>query len=69
METHEQALLAVLADHLEVTEKLLEHYIKLTQMVQQSAGSVIFEQHPTLEELRSSTLLLHKRVHAILDRK
>jgi hypothetical protein len=34
METHEQALLAVLADLLEVTEKLLEHYIKLTQMVQ-----------------------------------
>jgi hypothetical protein len=68
METHEQALLAVLAGHLEVTEKLLEHHIKLTQMVQQQAGSLIFEQHPTLEALHTSTRLLHERVHAILHR-
>lgn len=69
METHEQALLAVLAEHLEVTERLLEHFIKLAQMVQSTNGSLIFEQHPTLEELRASTQLLHQRVHAILDRK
>jgi hypothetical protein len=52
MEINEQALLAVLGEHLEVTEKLLEHSIKLTQMVEQQADSLIFEQHPTLEELR-----------------
>jgi hypothetical protein len=69
MEINEQALLAILAEHLEVTEKLLEHSIKLTQMVQQQADSLIFEERPTLEELRASILVLHKRVHAILDRK
>lgn len=69
METNEQALLAVLADHLAVTEKLLEHYIKLTQVVQQSSGSLVFEQHPTLAELHSSTRLMQQRVRAILEPK
>lgn len=69
METNEEALLAIISDHLEVTERLLDHYIKLAQTVQVSAGSLNFELHPTLEEMRASTRLLHERVRAILDRK
>ena len=73
METNEQALLAVLSDHLEVTEKLLEHYVKLVSAVRlqcEIAGSLpASEPHPTLQELYASTQLLRQGVRSILERK
>ena len=73
METHEQALLAILADHLDVTAKLLDHYAKLARAVRLDPGMAAslpaFEPRPTLQELHASTLLMQQRVRSILEKK
>jgi hypothetical protein len=73
MEIHEQALLAVLSEHLAVTTRLLEHYISLVRAVRvdQEISSSLppLEQHPTLQELHASTLVLQLRVQSILEKK
>jgi hypothetical protein len=68
METNENALLAVIADHLEVTGKQLEHYSKIAKAVrsqQEMATQLpLVQSHPTLQELHDSTLLMQKRVQS-----
>ena len=71
METHEKALLAVIAEHLQVTTSLLDHYAKLAKAVRNQreiAESLpAFESRPTLQELHASTRALQARVQAIVD--
>jgi len=73
MEINEQALLEMFDSHLEVTETLLEHYLKFAKAAllrpEIAADLPALPQRPTLEELQSSMHLLRRRVRAILDRK
>jgi len=54
MDTGEQALWKTILDHLEITEKLLEHYI---------------EQHPVLVNLKISAAKLRERIDTTLRQK
>jgi hypothetical protein len=72
-ETGERALLDILCQHLEITQKLLEHYIKLAHAVQlrpdMAALLPLLPKHPTLQELLSSTSALLELVRSTLDLK
>jgi len=54
MDTGEQALWKAILDHLEITEKLLEHYI---------------ERHPVLLNLKTSAAKLRERIDTTLRQK
>jgi hypothetical protein len=75
METGEQALLRILSSHLDVTEKLLEHYIKIAAAVRLQpdiAGRLpvdLFLRPPTLQELHATIGQLHQQVQTILHQK
>ena len=71
-ETGERALLAILSQHLEATQKLVESFISLVSAIRHSD---ISNRLPTaelpkiqeLQELRSSTSELLERVRSTLD--
>ena len=73
METSEKVLLEIILDHLVVTERLLEHYVKLAHAVQQQPRIAInvptVEEPLALQELRTSTQILLRRVRAILQQE
>ena len=54
MDTGEQALWKAILDHLEITEKLLQHYT---------------EQHPVLLNLHASATKLRERIDTTLRQK
>jgi len=70
IESGEQALLKILSAHLEVTEKLLEDYLRLVAAVrQQRETGLSGQQIPNLRELRTSTSQLRQRVQSMLGQK
>lgn len=73
MDDNERVLLEIVMDHLVVTEQLLEHYAGLAHAVQLQPRVATrlpgIEQPLTLQELRTSTQILLKRVRAILQQK
>ena len=73
METSEKVLLEIILDHLVVTERLLEHYVKLAHALQQQPRIAIIvatvEAPLALQELRTSTQILLRRVRAILQQE
>ncbi len=72
-ETGEQALLSIISSHLEVTEKLLEHYVKLAGAVRHQPEVAqhlpAFEAPQVLSTLLTSTRALHQRVQSMLGQK
>ena len=73
METSDKVLLEIILDHLVVTERLVEHYVRLAHAVQQqpriAANFPAVEQPLGLQELRTETQILIRRIHAILERE
>jgi len=72
IESGEQALLKILSTHLEVTEKLLEDYLRLVAAVRQQreiVGGLSGQQIPNLRELHTSTSQLRQRVQSMLGQK
>src|SRR6266849_2021015 len=70
IESGEQALLKILSAHLEVTEKLLEDYLRLVAAVrQQRETGLSIQQIPKLRELHTSTSQLRQRVQSTLGQK
>jgi len=73
METSDKVLLEIILDHLVLTERLLEHYVRLAHAVQQQPRIAInfptIEQPLALQELQTSTQILLRRVHAILEQE
>jgi hypothetical protein len=62
METHERALLEVMAEHLRVTEALLENHILIAQT---STGGAV---DPKLVDMLPTTRAQLKRVQELLNR-